>query len=109
MERYEAYRSGEISREDFIKVKDQITSQVEALTTKKEQLEKDYQAQLQAKQRKAETKVGVAQAEKVLADFDAGLKEHLYEAIDRVIVTSNEQIEIKWVFADVFAQKGEIC
>lgn len=109
MESYEAYRSGEISREDFIKVKDQITSQVEALTAKKEQLEKDYQAQLQAKQRKAETKVGVAQAEKVLADFDAGLKEHLYEAIDRVIVTSNEQIEIKWVFADVFAQKGEIC
>lgn len=109
MERYEAYRSGEISREDFIKVKDQITSQVEALTAKKEQLEKDYQAQLQAKQRKAETKGDVAQAEKVLADFDAGLREHLYEAIDRVIVTSNEQIEIKWVFADVFAQKGEIC
>ncbi len=109
MERYEAYRSGEISREDFIKVKDQITSQVEALTAKKEQLEKDYQAQLQAKQRKAETKDDVAQAEKVLADFDAGLREHLYEAIDRVIVTSNEQIEIKWVFADVFAQKGEIC
>lgn len=50
MESYEAYRSGEISREDFIKVKDQITSQVEALTAKKEQLEKDYQAQLQAKQ-----------------------------------------------------------
>lgn len=109
MERYEAYRSGEISREDFIKVKDQITSQVKALTAKKEQLEKDYQAQLQAKQRKAETKGDVAQAEKVLADFDAGLREHLYEAIDRVIVTSNEQIEIKWVFADVFAQKGEIC
>ena len=109
MERYEAYRSGEISREDFIKVKDQITLQVEALTAKKEQLEKDYQAQLQAKQRKAETKGDVAQAEKVLADFDAGLREHLYEAIDRVIVTSNEQIEIKWVFADVFAQKGEIC
>lgn len=109
MERYEAYRSGEISREDFIKVKEQITSQVEALTAKKEQLEKDYQAQLQAKQRKAETKDDVAQAEKVLADFDAGLREHLYEAIEQVIVTSNEQIEIKWVFADVFNQKEGLC
>ena len=109
LERYEAYRSGEISREEFIKVKDQITTQAEELTAKKEQLERDYQALLQAKQHEAETKAEFSQAEKVLADFDAGLREHLYEAIEQVIVTNNEQIEIKWVFADIFAQKEEIC
>lgn len=109
MERYEAYRSGEISREDFIKVKYQIADQIAVLSSKKELLEKDYQVQIQAEQHDAAKKADVAQAEKALADFDAGLKEHLYEAIDRVIVTSNEQIEIKWVFADVFAQNGEIC
>jgi len=109
LERYEAYRSGEISRDDFIKAKDQITTQVDELTVKKEQLERDYQALLQAKQHEAETKAEFSQAEKVLADFDAGLREHLYEAIEQVIVTTNEQIEIKWVFADIFAQKEEIC
>ncbi len=109
MERYEAYRSSEISREDFIKVKYQIADQIAVLSSKKELLEKDYQIQIQAEQHEAAKKADVAQAEKALADFDAGLREHLYEAIDRVIVTSNEQIEIKWVFADVFAQKGEIC
>ena len=109
LERYEAYRSGEISREEFIKVKDQITTQADELTAKKEQLERDYQALLQAKQHEAETKAEFSQAEKVLADFDAGLREHLYEAIEQVIVTNNEQIEIKWVFADIFAQKEEIC
>ncbi len=109
MERYEAYRSGEISREDFIKVKYQIADQIAVLSSKKELLEKDCQVQLQAEQHEAAKKADVAQAEKALADFDAGLREHLYEAIERVIVTSNEQIEIKWVFADVFAQKGEIC
>ena len=109
LERYEAYRSGEISREEFIKVKDQITTQADELTAKKEQLERDYQAMLQAKQHEAETKAEFSQAEKVLADFDAGLREHLYEAIEQVIVTTNEQIEIKWVFADIFAQKEEIC
>ena len=109
LERYEAYRSGEISRDDFIKAKDQITTQADELTTKKEQLERDYQALLQAKQHEAETKAEFSQAEKVLADFDAGLREHLYEAIEQVIVTTNEQIEIKWVFADIFAQKEEIC
>ncbi len=109
LERYEAYRSGEISREDFIKVKDKITAQADELTAKKERLEKDYLALLQAKEHEAETKAEVSQAEKVLADFDAGLREHLYDAIEQVIVTSNEQIEVKWVFADVFNQKEEIC
>lgn len=64
---------------------------------------------LQSKQHEAETKAEFSQAEKVLADFDAGLREHLYEAIEQVIVTTNEQIKIKWVFADIFAQKEEIC
>ena len=109
LERYEAYRSGEISRDDFIKAKDQITTQADELTVKKEQLERDYEAMLQSKQHEAETKAEFSQAEKVLADFDAGLREHLYEAIEQVIVTTNEQIEIKWVFADIFAQKKEIC
>lgn len=97
------------SRDDFIKAKDQITTQADELTAKKEQLERDYKALLQAKQHEAETQAEFSQAEKFLADFDAGLREHLYEAIEQVIVTTNEQIEIKWVFADIFAQKEEIC
>ena len=104
IERYEAYRSGELSREDFLKVKEKITARADELTAKKEQLERDCEALLQAEQSEAETQAQVSQAEKVLADFDAGLREHLYEAIERVTVTSNEQIEIKWVFADIFAK-----
>lgn len=109
LERYEAYRSGEISREQFVTVKNQITKQADELTTKKEQLERDYKALIQAKQNEANAKAEVSQAEKVLADIDAGLREHLYEAIEQVIVSSNNEIEIKWVFADVFNQKEEIC
>ena len=109
LERYEAYRSGEISREDFLKVKEKITAQADELIAKKEQLERDYKALLQAKQCEAETQAEFSQAENVLADFDAGLRDHLYDAIERVIVTSNEQIEIEWVFADIFAQKEEYC
>lgn len=109
LERYEAYRSGEISREQFVTVKDQITKQTDELTVKKEQLERDYKALIQAKQNEANAKAEVSQAEKVLADIDAGLREHLYEAIEQVIVSSNNEIEIKWVFADVFNQKEEIC
>lgn len=109
LERYEAYRSGEISREQFVTVKDQITKQTDELTVKKEQLERDYKALIQAKQNEVNAKAEVSQAEKVLADIDAGLREHLYEVIEQVIVSSNNEIEIKWVFADVFNQKEEIC
>ena len=38
LERYEAYRSGEISREEFIKAKDQITTQADELAAKKNSL-----------------------------------------------------------------------
>lgn len=109
LERYEAYRSGEISREDFIKSKDALSVKADELTAKKEQLEKEYQALLKAKQQEADTESEVARAEQVLADFDAGLHEHLYEAIERVIVTSNEQIEIEWVFEDIFTHKEKYC
>ena len=109
LERYEAYRSGEISREDFIKSKDALSVKADELTAKKEQLEKEYQALLKAKQQEADTESEVARAEQVLADFDAGLHEHLYEAIERVIVTSNEQIEIECVFEDIFTHKKKYC
>ena len=105
LERYEAYRAGEISREDFIHIKDNLISQAEKLSAKKEQLEQEYKTLIQAKQHEADARSEIKQAERVLSDYDAGLHEHLYDAIDRVIVTGNHEIEIKWVFADVFAQK----
>ena len=46
LERYEAYRSGKISREEFIKSKDQIATQADELTAKKKALERDYQTML---------------------------------------------------------------
>jgi len=107
LERYEAYRSGEISRETFIKTKDQITLQISDLQTKKEQLENEYRTLLQAKAQEAEKKSELSQAEQIVADYDAGLREHLYDAINRVIVTTTEHIEIEWVFADIFAQKED--
>lgn len=107
IERYEAYRTGEISREDFIQIKERLTVQADELTAKKEQLEQNYRDLLQAQKNEAEARSEFHQAEKVIADYDAGLHEHLYEAIDRVIVTGNNEIEIKWVFADIFAQKED--
>lgn len=107
LERYEAYRSGKISREEFIRAKDQIATQADELTAKKKELERDYQTMLQAKQHMVKTQAEFSQAEKVLANFDAGLRDHLYDAIERVTVSANHEIEIKWVFADAFSRMEE--
>ena len=77
------------------------------MSAKKEQLESEYRDLLQAQKEEAEARTEITQAEQVLVDVDAGLREHLYEAIERVIVTTNEQIEIKWVFADFIAQRED--
>ena len=81
--------------------------QADELSAKKEQLESEYRDLLQAQKEEAEARTAINQAEQVLEDVDAGLRDHLYEAIERVIVTANEQIEIKWVFADFLAQRKE--
>ena len=105
MQRYEAYRSGKISREDFIREKECVTQQSDILKQKKQQLETKYQSFLNASQTSAQLQQDCKQAEKIVADYDAGLRSHLYEAIKRVIVTNNTEIQIEWKFADLFAAK----
>ena len=106
MQRYEAYRSGKISREDFIREKECVTQQSDILKQKKQQLETKYQSFLNASQTSAQLQQDCKQAEKIVADYDAGLRSHLYEAIKRVIVTNNTEIQIEWNFADLFAAKA---
>src|SRR5699024_7438661 len=84
MERYEAYRSGKISREDFIREKERATQQIEILKQKKQQLEAEYQTFLHASQTTAQLQQDCKQAERIIADYHAGLRNHLYEAIERV-------------------------
>lgn len=105
LERYEAYRSGEISREEFIRIKEELTLQAEKQSEKKEQLEQRARNLLPEQENKNEAELH--RAEKVIADVDSGLQEHLYEAIDRVIVTGGNEIEIRWAFADIFARKED--
>ena len=103
MQRYEAYRAGQISREDFIREKERVTQQTEILKQKKQQLETEYQAFLNASETSAQLQQDCKRAEKIVADYNAGLRSHLYEAIERVMVTSNSEIQIEWKFADLFA------
>lgn len=58
-ERYKAYHSREISREDFIKIKESLTVQADELSAKKEQLESEYRALLHAQKEEAEARTKI--------------------------------------------------
>lgn len=103
LEQYEAYRGGQISRDDFLAIKEQITAQSDCLTEKKKSLEERYQKYLSSQQTQTDKEEDAKEAIRILDDFDAGIKEHLYEAVCRINVASNTQIDIEWTFPDLFA------
>ena len=103
LEQYEAYRSGQISRDDFLAVKEQITAQTNCLTEKKKSLEEQYQRYLSSQQAQTAKEYEVEEATRILDDYDSGMKAHLYEAVSRIIVSANTQIDIEWTFPDLFA------
>ena len=103
LEQYEAYRGGQISRDDFLAIKEQITAQSDCLTEKKKSLEERYQKSLSSQQTQTDKEEDAKEAIRILDDFDAGIKEHLYEAVCRINVASNTQIDIEWTFPDLFA------
>lgn len=100
LDQYESYRAEKISRDDFIQIKANLAAKEEELSVKKQLLEQEYQTLLQSQKQEETVDADLQKAKQSLADTAGGLREHLYEAIDRVIVTDNEKIEIKWTFAD---------
>ena len=103
LEQYEAYRGGQISRDDFLAIKEQITAQTDRLTEKKKSLEEQYQRYLSSQQVQSDKEHDAEQANRILDDYDSGMKDHLYEAVSRIVVSDNTHIEIEWVFSDLFA------
>mgnify|MGYP006899768256 CR=1 FL=1 len=66
-------------------------------------LEERYQKYLSSQQTQTDKEEDAKEAIRILDDFDAGIKEHLYEAVCRINVASNTQIDIEWTFPDLFA------
>ena len=66
-------------------------------------LEEQYQRYLSSQQVQSDKEHDAEQANRILDDYDSGMKEHLYEAVSRIVVSDNTHIEIEWVFPDLFA------
>lgn len=92
---YEQYREAKITAEEYLSGKDELTRKQAALKEQLEESEALYEANQQMSDAASEQHEAVG---KMTALSDAKLREHLYDAVERVLVYDSESIEIIWKF-----------
>lgn len=104
---YEEYRSGKISREQFIKKKTESTDLKKGVEERLENINRQIEELIRKrsadKKRIDEIRSGVD----VLSYSEDVLREKMYDAIEMVIVYADREIEIQWKFGCDFAQEKE--
>ena len=95
---YEQYREAKIIAEEYLSGKDELTRKQAALKEQLEESEALYEANQQMGDAASEQQEAVG---KMTGLSDAKLREHLYDAVERVLVYDSESIEIIWKFNEV--------
>lgn len=96
-EQYEAYREGRITDELFLSSRDRLTLQQSMLKERIKECESQYEASRKEmevageKQQSINSMTGLTEQQ---------LRDHLYDAIERIIVYGPNDIEIVWKFQD---------
>lgn len=102
--RYEDYREGRLTADEYLIAKDELTRKQADL---KAQLEKS-EAELEAAHQKSLAVDEQQQAVSQMSGLsDKQLREHLYDSIERILVYDAETIEIVWKFQDIGMNKSE--
>lgn len=95
---YEQYREAKITAEEYLSGKDELARKQAALKEQLEESEALYEANQQMSDTASEQQEAVG---KMTGLSDAKLREHLYDAVERVLVYDSESIEIIWKFNEV--------
>lgn len=95
---YEQYREAKITAEEYLSGKDELTRKQAALKEQLEESEALHEANQQMGDAASEQQEAVG---KMTGLSDAKLREHLYDAVERVLVYDSESIEIIWKFNEV--------
>ena len=95
---YEQYREAKITAEEYLSGKDELTRKQAALKEQLEESEAMYEANQQMSDAASVQQEAVG---KMTGLSDGKLREHLYDAVERVLVYDSESIEIVWKFNEV--------
>ena len=97
---YLDYREGRITKEEFIALRSEREKRMEALKVQIAEAEAAYEDFLE---KENQAKQEQAIVERTSSMNDEALKELMYDAVERINVTDNQNIEIIWKFDDLFA------
>lgn len=97
---YLDYREGRITREDFINLRSEREKRMAELKDLIAQTEAEYEEFLK---KEDQAKQEQALVERTSSMNDDALREIMYDAVERINVTDNQNIEIIWKFNDLFA------
>ena len=95
---YEQYREAKITAEEYLSGKDELSKKQAALKEQLEECEALYEANQKMSDAASEQQQTVG---KMTGLSDNKLREHLYDAVERVLVYDSESIEIVWKFNDM--------
>ena len=96
---YLDYREGRITREDFINLRSQREKRMAELQELIAETEAQYEEFLR---KETQAKQEQELVERTSSMNDEALKELMYDAVERINVTDNQNIEIVWKFDDLF-------
>ena len=94
---YEAYREGRVTDEVFLSSRDQLTLQQNILKERMEECARKYEASRQEIETADETQQSMGRIAKLTEEQ---LRNHLYDAVERILVYGPDDIEIVWKFQD---------
>ena len=97
---YLDYREGRITKEEFITLRSEREKRMEELKNLIAETEVAYEDFLE---KENQAKQEQAIVERTSSMNDEALKELMYDAVERINVTDNQNIEIIWKFDDLFA------
>lgn len=97
---YLDYREGRITKEEFIALRSKREKRMEELKNLIAETESAYEDFLE---KENQAKQEQAIVERTSSMNDEALKELMYDAVERINVTDNQNIEIIWKFDDLFA------
>lgn len=105
---YEQYRENKLSRDDFLRKKEELSTERIKLQEQLESIEKEI-GELLAEQIKENKAIQEVETIMKLSDSsDEELRPRMYDDIDRVIVYDNDELRIQWKFECDFSDYLEV-
>ena len=98
---YESYRSGDLSREDFIQKKTDMRNRQTELKAQLEVLQQKKNTLLEQSSHHDDQEQRMREAIRQIILSDEQIKPFMYKAVDRVVISPSRELSITWNFIDL--------